>query len=95
MSAVSWWRSTTSVLAAACLESLVVLEPDIVKIDRSCVDGVSRDVGRARLLRRIVGVAHALQADLVAEGIETDEDLDVVRELGIRYGQGYLWGAPA
>ncbi len=79
----------------SCLESLVVLEPDIVKIDRACVRGTGHDQGKARLLRRIVRIGAALRSDLVAEGIESEDDLRLVRDLGIRYGQGYLWGPPS
>ena len=75
-----------------CLESLIVLEPELVKIDRAYIAGVSRDHGKARLLRRLVQVAESIRAVTVGEGIESAQDLDVVRDLGVRYGQGYLWG---
>jgi len=77
------------------LESLIVLEPDVVKIDRTYVDGISRDEGRRRSLKRLVGILGAVGAECIAEGIETREDLSVLIEMGIPYGQGYLWGRPA
>ena len=76
------------------LEALLILEPDVVKIDRSCVHGVSRDSQKARLLARLVKAVHALEADLVAEGIEERVDVRLLREMGIMYGQGFLWGRP-
>jgi len=79
----------------SCLESLVLLEPDIVKIDRKYVGGVSQDRGKARSLKRLLSVAEGLGAEAVAEGIEIREDLDELKRLGIKYGQGFLWGRPA
>lgn len=79
----------------SCLESLVLLEPDIVKIDRKYVGGVSQDRGKARSLKRLLSVAESLGAEVVAEGIEMREDLDALRQLGIKFGQGFLWGRPA
>ena len=80
---------------SSCLESLVLLEPEIIKIDKRCVIGIDRDPSRAVSLRRYVGIARTLGCEIVAEGIETTGELDVVRSLGIEYGQGFLWGQPA
>ncbi|MDQ3283602.1 MAG: EAL domain-containing protein, partial [Acidobacteriota bacterium] len=80
---------------SSCLESLVVLRPDIVKIDKRCVIGVNGDASRIEQLRRYVAVARTLGCEVVAEGIETAVELDVVRSLGVEYGQGYFWGKPA
>ncbi len=74
------------------LESLILLEPDIVKIDRKYVTGVSKEPGKQRLLKRVVNVGKSLGAEVVAEGIENAEDLPILREIGIQYGQGYYWG---
>ena len=79
---------------SSCLESLVLLQPEIVKIDKRCVIGVDGDPARVEQLRRYVGVARALGCQIVAEGIETAAELEVVRSLGVDYGQGYFWGKP-
>lgn len=79
----------------SCLESLILLLPDVIKIDRRCVHGVGSDPAQARLLQRLLRVAEALKAEVVAEGIETQEDLEMLRRLGVPYGQGFLWGQPA
>jgi len=79
----------------SCLESVVLLEPDLVKIDKICVNGIGRDDTRARSLKRLLKVANSLGAEIVAEGIESREDLQVLRDLGVKSGQGYLWGVPA
>jgi diguanylate cyclase (GGDEF)-like protein len=80
---------------SSCLESLILLEPDILKIDKRCVGGVDTDLARAEQLRRYVRIARSLECAVVAEGIETVRELEVVRSTGIEYGQGYLWGKPA
>lgn len=77
------------------LESLLALEPDVLKIDRRLVTGAGADPGRRRLLRRLARIAESLGTQAVAEGIETAEDLALALELGIPFGQGYLWGKPA
>lgn len=77
------------------LETLILLEPDLVKIDPEFVHGTSRDAGKARSLRRMVGVVEALGSELVAEGVESGEDLKILLELDVPYGQGSLWGLPA
>ncbi|HEX9983963.1 MAG TPA: diguanylate cyclase [Thermoanaerobaculia bacterium] len=80
---------------SSCLESLVVLEPEIMKIDKRCVMGIDSDRTRTSHLRRYVAIARTLGCTVIAEGIETTRELDVVRDVGVEYGQGYLWGKPA
>ena len=78
----------------SCLETLIMLEPDVVKIDRAYVDGASRDPHKGRLLARLVEVSKALGAEIVAEGIESRDDLALLQDYGVIYGQGWLWGKP-
>lgn len=79
----------------SCMESLILLEPDVVKIDRTFVTDVGSSPRRVHSLKRLLCLLESLGADVIAEGIETREDLEVLRELGVQYGQGYLWGAPS
>ena len=79
----------------SCLESAVLLEPDVVKIDKTFVIGVSDDLTRIRSLKRLLNVASSLGAEVVAEGIERREDLQTLKDLGVKSGQGYFWGLPA
>lgn len=80
---------------SSCLESLILLEPDILKIDKRCVIGIDTDRARIAHLRRYVSIAHTLGCTVVAEGIETAAELSVVKSMGIEFGQGYFWGKPA
>ena len=81
-------------VARSTLGGLLLLEPEVVKIDRKCIAGVAQDLTKLRTLKRLLDVAHALGSDVVAEGIESAEDLRVVRKLGVDYGQGFLFGRP-
>jgi len=66
---------------------------DELKIDRSFVSAPSRSDGRV-LSRAIVELGRALSLELIAEGIETDEQAAWFRSLGCRFGQGYLYARP-
>jgi len=77
------------------LESLIILEPDIVKIDRKYVSGIAQEPTKERLLRRLVKVVNALGSELIAEGIECREELDLLLDMGVAYGQGWYWGKPS
>ncbi len=76
------------------LESLVLLQPDIIKIDEKCVVGITRNALKVQSFERILKVAGALKTQVVVEGIESQESLDLLKRLGVKYGQGYFWGKP-
>jgi diguanylate cyclase (GGDEF)-like protein/PAS domain S-box-containing protein len=76
------------------LEALLVLEPDVVKIDRRYVSGVGQDPVRRRHLARLLRVASSLGAEVVAEGVEDAADRAALVELGVPLAQGYLWSRP-
>lgn len=78
----------------SALESLVLLEPDTVKIDRAFVSNVDTLDFKRMALKRLVQVAVALDCDVIAEGIESKSELDVLVELGVEQGQGFYWGKP-
>jgi EAL domain-containing protein (putative c-di-GMP-specific phosphodiesterase class I)/GGDEF domain-containing protein len=70
------------------------LQPDIVKIDKYFTADLSRHAKKLQTLRALMQIAEVFGSTLVAEGIETAEDLRVVRDLGITLGQGYFMGRP-
>ncbi|MBV1790448.1 EAL domain-containing protein [Marinobacterium sp. D7] len=67
---------------------------DVLKIDRSFVQGVEQDSQREKLLRGIVALAHCLEIGLVAEGVETQCQADYLCSIGCHIGQGYLFARP-
>ncbi|HKX44591.1 MAG TPA: EAL domain-containing protein [Burkholderiaceae bacterium] len=70
------------------------LAPDIVKIDKYFTRELSRHGKKVQTLRALLQIADTFGTTLVAEGIETGEDLRLVRDLGISLAQGYLLGRP-
>lgn len=70
------------------------LAPDYLKIDRSFVRDLGDTTLRTSLVREIVAIAHALGSDLIAEGIETEEQRHHLTALGVRLGQGYHFAQP-
>jgi diguanylate cyclase (GGDEF)-like protein/PAS domain S-box-containing protein len=67
---------------------------DILKIDRSFVDGIDTEHGDATLAEAVVQLGRALQLQTVAEGIETQEQWTTLQDLGCEFGQGYLFARP-
>jgi EAL domain-containing protein (putative c-di-GMP-specific phosphodiesterase class I) len=78
----------------ASLEAVMEIAPDYMKADMALVRGIDTDPPRREVVNGLRGVAERIGAEVIAEGIETEEELRVIRELGIRYGQGYLFGPP-
>jgi diguanylate cyclase (GGDEF)-like protein len=76
------------------LEALHYLPIDALKIDRSFVSRLGTDGRSEELVRAIVAMGTSLGLALVAEGIETPEHRDQLRDLGCRYGQGYWFSRP-
>ncbi len=67
---------------------------DILKIDKSFVDGIVRGGNQAALARTIISLGDSLALRTVAEGIETDAQRNVLRDLGCQLGQGFLYAKP-
>ncbi len=70
------------------------LRPELVKIDKYFVRDAPSDVVKVQTLRGLLRFAETFASTLVAEGIETAEELRVVRDLGFRLGQGFFLGMP-
>lgn len=67
---------------------------DSLKIDRSFVTTVTESEEDEAVLGQLIGLAHALGMRAQADGVETDEQVDVLRRLGCDYAQGYAFAAP-
>ena len=77
------------------LQQILELEPDIVKLDITLVRSVDSNLARRALVSSMVSFAAATGCTLLAEGIETAAELETLRALGVRLGQGYLLAKPA
>ena len=73
------------------LETLLLLSPDVVKIDHSYVHGVADSPMIQNALERLLRVVTSLDAEVIAEGCEREADREVLDRIGVRYAQGYLW----
>ena len=74
------------------LRHIVVTAPDVIKLDRSIVAGVGSDSTLRTLARSLADFGHGFGATVVAEGVETMEDAVALRDVGVDYGQGWLFG---
>jgi EAL domain-containing protein (putative c-di-GMP-specific phosphodiesterase class I) len=76
------------------LRHIVLTAPDVIKLDRTIIAGVSADPVLTVLVRSLVEFAHGCDATVVAEGIETGEDAAALLALGVDHGQGWHFGHP-
>jgi EAL domain-containing protein (putative c-di-GMP-specific phosphodiesterase class I) len=67
---------------------------DVLKVDRSFVQGLGPDPEDSAIVAAVVQLAHTLDLRAVAEGVETDEQLELLRRLGCDEAQGYLFSKP-
>jgi diguanylate cyclase (GGDEF)-like protein len=67
---------------------------DIVKLDRAFVGGLGSDSAADAITAAVINLGHALGLSVIAEGVETEEQLTVLRALRCDRAQGYLWSAP-
>ena len=72
------------------LSSLQEFPVSVLKIDRSFIRGMGPEGERDEIVRAVVGLAHSLHMQVVAEGVETEGQLERLRAMGCDYGQGYL-----
>ncbi len=79
----------------ASLESIVLTKPAFVKIDRHIVANLRHDPLKGSLVKFITGFCKENNIQTIAEGIETQEDFNAVRQLGVDAVQGYLFCRPA
>src|SRR5207237_8547048 len=79
----------------ASLRHVLALEPDFVKLDQTWIHDVHRDPARQALLAGLVYFASRTGCRLIAEGVETDDELATLRSLDVELGQGFLLGPPA
>lgn len=76
------------------LSSLVTYPFDILKLDKSFTWAACSEPASGRVARHIVELAKGMNMQTLVEGIETEEQAQFFRELGVHYGQGYLFGKP-
>src|SRR5215471_399559 len=78
----------------ASLQSIAELRPNFLKVANTLVTGLHADTIKRDVVEMLVNLARRIDAVCVAEGIETPEDLEECRRLGVPYGQGFFLGVP-
>ena len=78
----------------SCLDQLRRMPADVIKIDRSFIGGLEPGAPDAALVAAVIAMGLALHVEVIAEGIETQEQADELRALGCPVGQGYLFAEP-
>jgi PAS domain S-box-containing protein len=78
----------------ASLRHILNIRPDIIKLDIALTRGIDLDPARQALAVALVSFRKDIDAVLVAEGIETQSEVDVLVQLGLEHGQGYHLGRP-
>jgi EAL domain-containing protein (putative c-di-GMP-specific phosphodiesterase class I) len=79
----------------SCLGYLQRFPIDVLKIDKAFVDGVAEGTDQSAIARAIVGLSKEMKKDVVAEGIEREEQAAALVTLDCKFGQGYLFARPA
>ena len=76
------------------LETVATLGASYLKIDMGLVRDVHQKQVSQQVVKAILDMGAGVGATVIAEGIQTQEEADALRDLGVRYGQGYFFGRP-
>jgi diguanylate cyclase (GGDEF)-like protein len=77
------------------LETVMSLRPHFIKVSDVLIRGIARSTVKREMLRSLRHIAETIDAVMIAEGIERLDDVVALRDLGLRYGQGYYMARPA
>jgi EAL domain-containing protein (putative c-di-GMP-specific phosphodiesterase class I) len=66
-----------------------------IKVDRSFTAGLGSDSQCERIVEALTGLGHDLGVDVVVEGVETEEQREMLASIGAEHAQGYLFGRPS
>ncbi|TWI79967.1 EAL domain-containing protein (putative c-di-GMP-specific phosphodiesterase class I) [Roseibium hamelinense] len=76
-------------------QHILNLQADVIKLDRSLVTEIDRNLARQALASSLIFFSRQTGSRLIAEGVETKQELETLRHLGVEMAQGYLMGRPA
>ena len=67
---------------------------DLLKIDKSFIDKMNMSASSRQYVAMIISIGHTLNLKVISEGVETSDQIDVLKQIGCDYIQGYVWGKP-
>ncbi len=76
------------------LEQLMKLPINLVKIDKSLIDNLIRNEMNMDFVKSVIYMGHVMDAEVIAEGVEYDNQVECLRELDCDFIQGFVWGKP-
>lgn len=76
------------------IRHVLALAPEFIKLDRTLVELAELEARHWAMIRALCGFAAETGSAIVAEGVETGQQLEMLRGLGVGYGQGFLWAHP-
>ncbi len=78
----------------ASLRHILLLHPDVIKLDVSLTSGIDADRAKRAMAAALISFATEMGMTMLAEGVETERELEALRGLGVRFGQGFYLGRP-
>jgi EAL domain-containing protein (putative c-di-GMP-specific phosphodiesterase class I) len=78
----------------ASLRHILMLGPEFIKLDQTLIEDLPTDRSRQALAAGLISFAQKAQSTIIAEGIEAQDEVDALRELGVEYGQGFFFARP-
>ena len=67
---------------------------DLLKVDKSFIDKMNTNESSKQYVAAIISIGHIMKFDVISEGVEDEEQLDTLRNIGCDYIQGFIWGKP-
>jgi len=77
------------------LITLLSSRPHYLKLDMAVTRNIHQDLYKQKIVKSVVALAENIGAELIAEGVESDSELDVLLAYGVRHAQGFLFGRPS
>ncbi|QPQ33505.1 MULTISPECIES: EAL domain-containing protein [unclassified Lysinibacillus] len=77
------------------LKTLIYLKPEFIKLDRSLIQFIDKNSEQQQLVTLLMSYAEQAETKIIAEGIERQEELNYLQDIGIHYAQGYAIGKPS
>ena len=76
------------------LSYLNTFPADLLKIDKSFIDGMNTSEASKQYVATIISIGHILNLEVISEGVESDDQLDTLKDIGCDFIQGFIWGRP-